>query len=74
MSVRDPGVREARGGTTTDPHDHRRGGRDLVHDIAAVREPQPSFADGLRVQRVLDAVQRSYAAGSAGKTGAPAAT
>ncbi|WP_316296596.1 hypothetical protein, partial [Clavibacter michiganensis] len=29
MSVRDPGVREARGGTTTDPHDHRRGVRGM---------------------------------------------
>jgi predicted dehydrogenase len=39
--------------------------RDLVHDIAEGREPQPSFADGLRVQRVLDAVERSSADGSA---------
>ncbi|HEX4357255.1 MAG TPA: Gfo/Idh/MocA family oxidoreductase [Pseudonocardia sp.] len=38
---------------------------DLVTDIAAGRDPVPSFADGLRVQLVLDAVQRSAAAGSA---------
>jgi len=37
---------------------------DLVTDIAADRDPVPSFADGLRVQLVLDAVQRSAAAGS----------
>jgi len=36
---------------------------DLVNDIAADRDPAPSFADGLRVQLVLDAVQRSAAAG-----------
>jgi predicted dehydrogenase len=37
---------------------------DLVTDIAAGRDPVPSFADGLRVQLALDAVQRSAAAGS----------
>lgn len=37
---------------------------DLVTDLAAGRQPTPSFADGLRVQRVLDAVERSAAAGS----------
>jgi len=36
---------------------------DLVNDIAADRDPVPSFADGLRVQLVLDAVQRSAATG-----------
>jgi predicted dehydrogenase len=35
--------------------------RDLLVDIAAGRQPEPSFADGLRVQRVLDAVERSAA-------------
>jgi predicted dehydrogenase len=34
---------------------------DLVGDIAAGRDPAPSFADGLVVQRVLDAVERSAA-------------
>jgi predicted dehydrogenase len=38
--------------------------RDLLTAIAAGDQPEPSFADGLRVQRVLDAVQRSAAAGS----------
>jgi predicted dehydrogenase len=38
---------------------------DLVADIAADRDPVPSFADGLRVQLVLDAVERSAAAGGA---------
>lgn len=33
--------------------------RDLVHAIAEGREPQPSFADGLQVQRVLAAVEES---------------
>ncbi|HEX6956056.1 MAG TPA: Gfo/Idh/MocA family oxidoreductase [Agromyces sp.] len=33
--------------------------RDFVDAIAADREPRPSFADGLHVQRVLDAVERS---------------
>ena len=32
---------------------------DLVRDIAEGRDPAPSFADGLRVQLVLDAVERS---------------
>ncbi len=35
---------------------------DLVTDLAAGRQPTPSFADGLAVQRVLDAVERSAAA------------
>ncbi|RVU28792.1 Gfo/Idh/MocA family oxidoreductase [Streptomyces antnestii] len=33
--------------------------RDLVHAIAAGEQPQPSFAEGLRVQRVLAAVEES---------------
>jgi predicted dehydrogenase len=33
--------------------------RDLLFDIAAARQPEPSFADGLQVQRVLEAVERS---------------
>ncbi|MFI6034418.1 Gfo/Idh/MocA family protein [Streptomyces sp. NPDC051315] len=33
--------------------------RDLVHAIAAGRRPEPSFADGLQVQRVLAAVEES---------------
>jgi predicted dehydrogenase len=48
---------------------------DLVRDIAAGRDPWPSFADGLQVQRVLAAVEESAAAGStwtAVPTGAPA--
>jgi predicted dehydrogenase len=39
--------------------------RDFLLDIDAGRSPSPSFAEGLRVQRVLDAVERSAAAGSA---------
>ncbi len=38
--------------------------RDFVYDIAAGRQPEPSFADGLRVQRVLEAVERSAASRS----------
>ncbi|SRR6266540_7426821 len=38
--------------------------RDLLDDIAGGRDPVPSFADGLAVQEVLDAVLRSAAAGS----------
>jgi predicted dehydrogenase len=38
--------------------------RDLLVAIAAGEDPTPSFADGLQVQQVLDAVQRSAAAGS----------
>lgn len=34
---------------------------DLVTAIASRRQPEPSFADGLVVQRVLDAVERSAA-------------
>ncbi|GAB4084737.1 Gfo/Idh/MocA family oxidoreductase [Myceligenerans cantabricum] len=37
---------------------------DLVEDLAAARQPRPSFADGLAVQRVLDAVERSWRQGS----------
>ena len=37
---------------------------DLVNALAADEDPTPSFADGLQVQRVLDAVERSAAAGS----------
>ncbi|MEV0090983.1 Gfo/Idh/MocA family oxidoreductase [Streptomyces sp. NPDC050738] len=33
--------------------------RDLVEAIAAGRDPEPSFADGLQVQRVLAAVEES---------------
>ncbi|MEV3988049.1 Gfo/Idh/MocA family oxidoreductase [Streptomyces sp. NPDC049837] len=33
--------------------------RDLVHAIASGTDPAPSFADGLRVQRVLAAVEES---------------
>jgi predicted dehydrogenase len=35
---------------------------DLVNAIAAEEDPTPSFADGLQIQRVLDAVERSAAA------------
>lgn len=35
--------------------------RDLVHAVAAGADPEPSFADGLRVQRVLAAVEESAA-------------
>jgi predicted dehydrogenase len=38
--------------------------RDLLTAIAAGDQPRPSFADGLAVQRVLDAVARSAANGS----------
>jgi len=37
---------------------------DLVNALAAGEQPTPSFADGLQVQRVLDAVERSAAADS----------
>jgi predicted dehydrogenase len=36
---------------------------DLIGDLAAGRQPTPSFRDGLGVQRVLDAVERSAADG-----------
>jgi hypothetical protein len=35
-----------------------------VRDLGAGTAPTPSFADGLQVQLVLDAVQRSADAGS----------
>ncbi|MGO2746934.1 Gfo/Idh/MocA family protein [Microbacterium sp.] len=38
--------------------------KDLTEAIAAGAHPQPTFADGLRVQRVLDAVERSAHDGS----------
>lgn len=38
--------------------------RDFTTAIAEGTAPRPSFADGLHVQRVLDAVERSSAAGS----------
>jgi predicted dehydrogenase len=37
---------------------------DLVRDIGEGRDPAPSFADGLRVQLVLDAVEKSASSGS----------
>ena len=39
--------------------------RDLLTDIASDDDPEPSFADGLQVQRVLDAVASSAAHDSA---------
>jgi predicted dehydrogenase len=42
---------------------------DLVRDIAEGRDPVPSFADGLRVQLVLDAVEKSADSGSWQKVG-----
>jgi predicted dehydrogenase len=39
--------------------------RDLLEAIATGTDPHPSFADGLAVQLVLDAVERSAAAGGA---------
>ncbi len=39
--------------------------RDFVEAVAAGEQPRPSFADGLQVQRVLAAVERSSAEGSA---------
>ena len=48
--------------------------RDLLLAIADNRDPVPSFADGLQVQEVLDAVQRSAASGAGMDRGrAPAA-
>jgi predicted dehydrogenase len=44
---------------------------DLLRDIAEGTDPAPSFDDGLRVQRVLAAVQASAAAGSAWTEVAP---
>jgi predicted dehydrogenase len=41
---------------------------DLVRDIGEGRDPSPSFADGLQVQLVLDAVSRSAESGSAWST------
>jgi predicted dehydrogenase len=35
--------------------------RDLLHAVAAGTDPEPSFADGLQVQRVLAAVEESAA-------------
>lgn len=39
--------------------------KDLIEALAAGAQPSPSFEDGLRVQRVLDAVERSSRDGSA---------
>lgn len=38
---------------------------DFVTAVAAGADPEPSFADGLHIQRVLEAVERSAAASSA---------
>jgi predicted dehydrogenase len=43
---------------------------DFVTDIAKGAEPAPSFADGLAVQRVLEAVEASAADGTRHSTGA----
>jgi predicted dehydrogenase len=37
---------------------------DFVRDVCAGEPPSPSFADGLYVQRVMDAVERSSSASS----------
>ena len=37
---------------------------DFVRDVAAGTPPTPSFADGLQIQRVLDAVERSSGSGA----------
>jgi predicted dehydrogenase len=42
--------------------------KDFVEAIAAGDQPSPSFADGLHVQRVLDAVEQSARGGSAWTT------
>jgi predicted dehydrogenase len=47
---------------------------DLVTAIAAGTDPEPSFADGLHVQRVLSAVQRSAASDGAWTSVAPPGT
>ncbi|WP_344884647.1 Gfo/Idh/MocA family protein [Zhihengliuella alba] len=39
--------------------------KDFVEAVAAGRQPEPSFADGYQVQRVLDAVERSAGQASA---------
>jgi predicted dehydrogenase len=41
---------------------------DFVRDVASGTPPTPSFADGLQVQRVLEAVERSSDAGAAWTT------
>lgn len=38
--------------------------KDFLEAVATGADPTPSFADGLRVQRVLEAVERSAAEGS----------
>lgn len=47
--------------------------KDFVEAISAETQPTPSFSDGLHVQRVLDAVERSAASGSAWTSAAAAA-
>jgi predicted dehydrogenase len=42
--------------------------KDFVEAISSSTQPTPSFDDGLHVQRVLDAVERSASAGSAWTT------
>ncbi|WP_203921529.1 Gfo/Idh/MocA family protein [Rugosimonospora africana] len=46
--------------------------RDLIEAVAGGTDPRPSFDDALQVQLVLDAVERSAAAGSAWTTVDPA--
>ncbi len=42
--------------------------RDFVEAVAVGKDPEPSFADALQVQLVLDAVERSARDGSAWTT------
>ena len=44
---------------------------DFVRDVASGRPPSPSFADGLYIQRVLDAVERSSARNRGGRRSRP---
>jgi predicted dehydrogenase len=47
--------------------------RDFIEAVAVGKDPEPSFVDALQIQQVLDAVERSAAAG-AGWTDVPAVT
>jgi predicted dehydrogenase len=46
--------------------------RDFIEAVASGADPTPSFADGLQVQQVLDAVSRSADTGSSWMAVAPA--
>ena len=59
FAVNDPDLREPPGHGLGYDHPFVHELQEFLGAVADGRDPSPSFADGLQVQRVLEAVQRS---------------